>query len=42
MSVIEVLAAVRRISVGGESTVMEAVSYRSSGLDMLTSTVYWL
>ena len=38
----EVLSAVTRTCVGGESTVMEAVSSRGSGLSMLTLTVYWL
>ena len=39
-SVRSVLSEVIRISVGGESTVMEASADLASGLDILTSTVY--
>ena len=43
MSLMEVLFAVRRISVGGESTVMEASREMVwEATVMVTLTVYWL
>ena len=41
-SVRSVLSEVMRSWVGGESTVMDEVAARFSGLSIPTSTVYWL